>query len=33
MDARPDSAGKSIVTKDLNGFPVLLCSGDLVKRP
>jgi catechol 2,3-dioxygenase-like lactoylglutathione lyase family enzyme len=33
LDARPDAAGKSIMTKDLNGFPLQLCSKDLVKRP
>jgi catechol 2,3-dioxygenase-like lactoylglutathione lyase family enzyme len=32
LDARPDATGKSIVTKDLNGFPLELCSKNLVKR-
>jgi catechol 2,3-dioxygenase-like lactoylglutathione lyase family enzyme len=33
LDARPDAAGKSIMTKDLNGYPLQLCSYDLEKRP
>jgi catechol 2,3-dioxygenase-like lactoylglutathione lyase family enzyme len=33
LDARTDTTGKSILTKDLNGFPIRLCSKDLVKRP
>ena len=32
LDARFDDAGKRIMTEDLNGFPVHLCSKDLVKR-
>jgi catechol 2,3-dioxygenase-like lactoylglutathione lyase family enzyme len=33
LDAHADSAGKSIMTKDLNGYPLQLCSKDLAKRP
>lgn len=33
LNARLDTAGKRIVTTDLNGFPLQLCSKDLVKRP
>jgi catechol 2,3-dioxygenase-like lactoylglutathione lyase family enzyme len=33
LDARPDSAGKSILTKDLNGYALQLCSKELQKRP
>ncbi len=33
MDARPDAAGKSILTKDLNGYTLQLCSKDLEKAP
>ena len=33
LEARLDSACKSIVTKDLNGFPLQLCSKDLLKGP
>jgi hypothetical protein len=33
LEARPDATGKSILTKDLNGFPLQLCSQDLVRRP
>jgi len=29
MDGRPDAQGKSVVTKDLNGYPLQLCSKDL----
>ncbi len=33
LEAHADSAGKSIMTKDLNGYPLQLCSKDLAKRP
>lgn len=33
LDARPDAAGKSILTKDLNGYALQLCSKDLQKAP
>jgi catechol 2,3-dioxygenase-like lactoylglutathione lyase family enzyme len=33
LDARADAAGKSILTKDLNGYTLQLCSKDLAKRP
>jgi catechol 2,3-dioxygenase-like lactoylglutathione lyase family enzyme len=33
LEARADAAGKSIMTKDLNGYPLQLCSKDLEKRP
>lgn len=32
LDARPDATGRSIMTKDLNGFPLQLCSKKPVKR-
>jgi len=32
LDARPDTAGQSIMTKDLNGFRLQLCSKNPVKR-
>jgi catechol 2,3-dioxygenase-like lactoylglutathione lyase family enzyme len=33
LDARPDSAGNSVLTKDLNGYTLQLCSKELQKRP
>jgi catechol 2,3-dioxygenase-like lactoylglutathione lyase family enzyme len=33
LEAHADAAGKSIMTKDLNGYPLQLCSKDLEKRP
>ncbi len=33
LDGRPDAVGKSILTSDLNGFPLELCSSDLVVKP
>lgn len=33
LDMRPDSSGESILTRDLNGFPLQLCSKDLEKKP
>ena len=33
LDAHADAKGKSIMTKDLNGYPLQLCSKDLEKRP
>jgi hypothetical protein len=33
LDARPDATGKSVLTKDLNGYPLQLCSKELQKRP
>jgi catechol 2,3-dioxygenase-like lactoylglutathione lyase family enzyme len=33
LDARPDTAGKSILTKDINGYTLQLCSKDLETRP
>jgi catechol 2,3-dioxygenase-like lactoylglutathione lyase family enzyme len=33
LDARPDAAGKSMLTTDLNGYPLQLCSKELEKRP
>jgi catechol 2,3-dioxygenase-like lactoylglutathione lyase family enzyme len=33
LDARPDVGGKSILTQDLNGYPLQLCSRDLENRP
>ena len=33
LEGHPDGTGKSVLTKDLNGFPLQLCSQDLVKRP
>jgi catechol 2,3-dioxygenase-like lactoylglutathione lyase family enzyme len=32
LDARLDTTGKSVMTKDLNGFPLQLCSKNLVTR-
>lgn len=33
LDGTADAAGKSVMTKDLNGYPVQLCSRDLEQRP
>ena len=33
LDARPDAAGMSVLTKDVNGYTLQLCSKDLEKRP
>jgi catechol 2,3-dioxygenase-like lactoylglutathione lyase family enzyme len=33
LDAHPDAAGKSILTKDINGYTLQLCSKDLEKKP
>jgi catechol 2,3-dioxygenase-like lactoylglutathione lyase family enzyme len=33
LEARPDAAGKSILTKDLNGYALQLCSKEMQKRP
>ena len=33
LEARLDASGKSIMTRDLNGFPLQLCSKDLIRRP
>lgn len=33
LEARADATGKSVMTKDLNGYPLQLCSKDLEKRP
>ncbi len=33
LDAHSDAAGKSILTKDLNGYTLQLCNKDLEKRP
>ena len=33
LEARPDPNGKSVLTKDLNGYPLLLCSKDFAKKP
>jgi catechol 2,3-dioxygenase-like lactoylglutathione lyase family enzyme len=32
LDARADSTGKSVLTKDINGYTLQLCSKDLEKR-
>lgn len=29
LEAKPDAAGKSVMTKDLNGYALQLCSKDL----
>jgi catechol 2,3-dioxygenase-like lactoylglutathione lyase family enzyme len=33
LEAKPDPAGLSVMTKDVNGYPLQLCSKDLEKRP
>jgi catechol 2,3-dioxygenase-like lactoylglutathione lyase family enzyme len=33
LDAHVDATGKSILTKDINGYSLQLCSRDLEKRP
>jgi catechol 2,3-dioxygenase-like lactoylglutathione lyase family enzyme len=33
LEAPADSLGKSIMTKDLNNYPLQLCSKDLARRP
>ncbi len=33
LEASPDAKGLSVMTKDLNGYPLQLCSKDLEKRP
>ncbi len=33
LDAQQDAFGKSILTKDLNGYPLELCSSDLASKP
>jgi len=33
LEARADAAGKSVITKDLNGYTLQLCSPDLERRP
>ncbi len=32
LEGQVDPAGKSVMTKDVNGYPLQLCSKDLVKR-
>lgn len=33
LDGKADPAGKSVMVKDLNGYPLQLCSKDLTTRP
>ena len=33
LDARPDAGGNSILTTDVNAYPLQLCSRDLVNKP
>ncbi len=33
LEAERGAAGKSVLTKDLNGYPLMLCSKDLYKKP
>jgi catechol 2,3-dioxygenase-like lactoylglutathione lyase family enzyme len=33
LEARLDPGGKSVLTKDLNGYPLMLCSKNFQKRP
>ena len=33
FDAQPDSTGKSLLTKDVNGYPLELCRYDFAKKP
>jgi catechol 2,3-dioxygenase-like lactoylglutathione lyase family enzyme len=33
LEAQPDAVGKSVMTKDLNGYPMMLCSKDLHPKP
>jgi hypothetical protein len=33
LDAGQDALGKSILTKDLNGYPLELCRRDLASKP
>jgi len=33
LEAERDASGKSVLTKDLNGYPLMLCSKDLHRKP
>jgi catechol 2,3-dioxygenase-like lactoylglutathione lyase family enzyme len=33
LDARPDATGRSVTTKDINGYTLQLCSKELGRRP
>ena len=33
LEAERGTTGKSVLTKDLNGYPLMLCSPDAYKKP